>query len=405
MSTLTLSIAPEHIRADQRPLLFPGVVGLFFGFRVCLTWLFFQANPVAGARVNIAISLALLYGAVLYTAEARAPSLQRLPRTPTIRWIFFLLSFSLISISWTGAQSVVVAFAYWTGMAADVAIVLVLLWRRDAERYMEGIMKGAVWGTVALSLVAWCAPATEDLRLGNDMFLHPNTLGLTIAIATLLAQYLAPRGACWRWLGIALAVTLLRTLSKTSIVAFVIAECWYLIQNKMMSRKTKVWIGVAALTMVCVFWRLLSSYIEIYNNTGTGTQAETLTGRAALWTVASGMGMEKPVFGHGFYSFKSLIPALGAFQPVHAHNDLIQQFFELGIVGVGIVAAVYWNFYRQARRVPAGELKMLALALLIFALLHGLTDSVAPGLSFPLWLLSALSIVLSQATNREDRTS
>jgi O-antigen ligase len=117
------------------------------------------------------------------------------------------------------------------------------------------------------------------------------------------------------------------------------------------------------------------------------------------------MGMEMPVFGHGFYSFKSLIPALGAFQPVHAHNDLIQQFFELGIVGVGIVAAVYWNFYRQARRVPAGELKMLALALLIFALLHGLTDSVAPGLSFPLWLLSALSIVLSQATNREDRTS
>ena len=404
MSTLTLSIESENIRAES-PLLFPGVVGLFFAFRVCLTWLFFQSNPVAGTKVSLAISLALLYGAVLYTAEERALSLHRLPRTPTIRWIFFLLSFSLISISWTGAESVVVAFAYWTGMATDVAIVLLLLRRGNAERCMEGIMKGMVWGTVALSLVAWCSPGTEDLRLGNDMFLHPNTLGLTIAMATLIAQYLAPRGACWGWLGIALAITLLRTLSKTSIVAFVIAECWYLMRNKKMSRKTKTWIGVATLTMVSVFWGLLSSYIEIYNNTGAGTQAETLTGRTALWTVATAMGMEKPVFGHGFYSFKSLIPALGSFQPVHAHNDLIQQFFELGSVGVGIVAAVYWSFYRQARRAPAGELKMLALALLIFTLLHGLADTVSPGLSFPLWLLSALSIGLFQATNREARTS
>jgi O-antigen ligase len=394
MSTLILPIESGVVDALDRPRFFPGVVGFYFVFRVCLTFLFFQADPVMGTIVNIAIDLALLYGAVLYSAEDQTYVRHSILQTPPIRWIVALLALSLISVQWTGAQSLVAALAYWMGMAADVAIVLQLLRHSEAVSCTQGIMKGMVWGAVVLSLVAWCAPATPDLRLGNDAFLHPNTLGLEIGIATLIAQYLAHRGARWKWLGIALAITLLRTLSKTAIIAFVIAECWYLMQNKQMTRKIKMRIGAAALLVVACFWGLLSSYIDVYNNTGSGNQAETLTGRTVLWTVAFSIGMEKPWFGHGLYSFKALIPAFGTFEPVHAHNELLQQFFEFGITGVVIAVGVYWSFYRQARRAMASDLRTLALTLLLFSSLRGLTDTTNFGLSYPLWLLTALSICL-----------
>jgi O-antigen ligase len=162
-----------------------------------------------------------------------------------------------------------------------------------------------------------------------------------------------------------------------------------------MSRNTKAWIGVGTLVVVGCFWGLLNRYVDLYNNTGSGNQAETLTGRTFIWAAAISMGIEKPWIGHGVYSFKSLIPSFGGFQPVHAHNEFLQQFFEYGVVGVVIVAGIYWSLYRLARRAPKSELRTLALTLLIFALLRGLADTTNFGLSYPLWILTALSISLT----------
>ena len=282
-------------------------------------------------------------------------------------------------------------------MATDVAIVLLLLRGGDVKDYTEGLMKGAVWGAATLAVIAWCSPVTPDLRLGNDIFLHPNILGLEIGIATLIAQHFAPRAARWKWLGIALAITLLRTLSKTAIIAFVIAECWYLAQNKKMTRKAKSALCAAALLVVASFWNLLNSYVDVYNSAGTGNQLETLTGRTALWAVAFSMSLERLWFGHGIYSFRALIPAFGDFEAVHAHNEFLQQFFDYGLAGVLIVAGIYWSFCRQAWRAPASELRTLALTLLLFALVRGLTDTTNFGLSYPLWLLTALSLCLAHA--------
>jgi O-antigen ligase len=405
MPASTKPIAFRAVPGEDSPCIFSGIIGFFFVFRVCLTFLFFQGDPVLGTIVNIVIGLALMYGAIFYTTDDRRRAGSQLLTIPPIRWVFALLAFSATSVLWTGTQSAVIALAYWASMASDVAIVLLLLRHGDTKRRTEGILKGVVWGAGALAIIAWCSPATGDLRLGNDAFLHPNTLGLEIGIATLIAQYLVPRGVRWKWIGIALAITLLRTLSKTAIIAFVTAECWYLMQNNQMSRKAKMYLGAGALAVIASFWGLLSSYVEIYNNTGSGDQAETLTGRTLLWAVAFSMSLEKPWFGHGLYSFKALIPVLGTFEAVHAHNDLLQQFFEFGVVGVVILLGVYWSFYRQARSVLAVEMRTLALALLFFALVRGSTDSVQFGLSYPLWLIAAFSICFAQSTRIAEQSS
>jgi exopolysaccharide production protein ExoQ len=393
-NALPISAGPATARVSAA-MTFPGAIGFFFVSRACLTYLFFQGDPVLGTIVSIAINLGLLFGTIVYTADDDRSRKSSFPFTHPLRWMLALFAFSVASLCWTGAQSLVAALAYWLGMTTDVVIVLLLLRHQNCVDCSEAIMKGAVWGAVGLAAVAWCSPVTADLRLGNDEFLHPNTLGLEFGITALIAQYLVSRGVLWKWLGVALAITLLRTLSKTAIIAFVVAECWYLMQSTKFTRKAKVQLGVAALLIVASFWGLFSAYFAIYNNTGSGNQAETLTGRTVLWTVALSMSMERPWFGHGIYSFKSLIPALGPFAAVHAHNELLQQFFDYGLAGVVIVFALYSSLMRQAWRASANELRTLTLALLIFALLRGLADTVPIGLSYPLWLMAALSICLT----------
>jgi exopolysaccharide production protein ExoQ len=404
MRTMTHALSIDS-RAIPAPLLFPRILGFFFVARVGLTFLFFQSNPVTGTIVTIAAGLALLFGAILYTAGGAVSRSSPFDRIRPLQWIFALLGLSLASIFWTGAQSRAVAFAYWIGMAADIVIVLLLLRRGDAGRFTRNLFEGAVLGASALALVAWCSPLTADLRLGNDAFLHPNTLGLEIGIATLLAQYLALADSRWKWLAFALGATLLRSLSKTAIIAFVIAESWYLLHNKDVSRRAKLRLAFVAAIIVAASWGALTAYLDVYNNTGSGNQAETLTGRTVLWAVAFSMSMQRPWLGHGIYSFRALIPSFGAFQAVHAHNEMLQQFFEYGAAGVAIVVALYFSFYRLARRAQPGSLRNLALTLLVFALIRGLTDTTNFGLSYPLWLLAALSVCLSNAEPLQERAS
>jgi O-antigen ligase len=113
------------------------------------------------------------------------------------------------------------------------------------------------------------------------------------------------------------------------------------------------------------------------------------------------MGMEKHWLGHGIYSFKALIPAFGAFEPVQAHNELIQQFFEYGVAGLVIAIGLHWAFYQGVQRAPSSDLKTLALSLLFFALIHGLTDTVQFGFSYPLWLMAGLSLCLAVPPSKE----
>ena len=263
MRAATMGVG-EAAMQDHAPI-YPAIAGFFFVFRAGLTFLFFQSDPVTGTAVTIGIGLALVYGAILQSTEDGARLPITLARGQSVQWIFAMLGLSLASVMWTAAASQGVALAYWAGTAADVAIALLLLRGGDAMRTTEALMQGAVWGAVMLAVVAWCSPATAELRLGNDEFLHPNTLGLELGLGTLTAQYFVSRGRLWKWVSLALAITLLRTLSKTAIVAFVAAECWVLMQHKGMTRRAKMQIAAVALVVVASLWGVLTAYLDVYN--------------------------------------------------------------------------------------------------------------------------------------------
>ena len=369
----------------------PTAVGFTYAFRVALIFLWFQDAPTAGSAVSIGLSIALLLAALFYnvTSLQGRPHQSSLPGT--LKFIFAYLALALVSLLWTTTQSMPVALGYWCAMCADVLTVILLLRTRDAEEEALSIVKGFVVGSAVVAAIAWLAPVMDDLRLGNEDFLHPNAIGFEFALATLCALYLSREGRIWKWLGVIPGVTLLRTLSKASILAFLPAAGFYLLRASSIRRRTKVLVAIGAVLVSLSFLSLIDAYVEQY---AQGSQLETLTGRTLIWAESLDIALDKPWLGHGFYSYRWLVPPFGTFEAWQAHDELLQQFFSYGLVGILLSVALYYGFFRQLRRHPPDNLRTLATALLIFALLRGLVDTDIFGLSFPLWLMAMLTIWL-----------
>ncbi len=382
------------------PLL-PSLIGFIFAFRVCLTVLWFQDNPEQGSVVSVALSIIVLTFAVLSTIGS-TPSVRASSfKTPTLRLIAAFLGLNLLSILWTPAP-LSAAAGYWCSWVADIAAIWFVLRDGTVEDRAAAVMKGYVWGACLVAIVAWALPARQDLRLGDEDFLHPNALGFLFSIAILLAFHLARKAAIWTWPALFLSTTLLRTLSKTSIIAFVAAFGFALIKDSTLSRKVKVWIGIAAGLILVSLWGVLEAYLIAYTD---GVGPETLTGRTLIWVSSLEYAIKKPILGNGFYSYRFIIPPIGIFQAQQAHDELLQQFFAFGAIGAILTVAIYWVFFRQIRRSPPSHLKTLAGTVLIFALIRGLTDAQTFDLSFPFWLMTMFSILLASTPPSEDPAS
>ena len=390
-TTLQQPTASTPNKTRSGSLLLPGLIGFFFAFRTCFTFLWFQDDPQLGSIATVTLSFALLTVVSLSTIGSTPSISPSAFRTSTLRWITAFLGLNLLSLLWTAAP-LDAAASYWGAWAADVATIWFLLRDGHADSRAEAVMKGYISGTCLVAIIAWGLPVMSDLRLGDEDYLHPNAIGFVTAIATLMAMHLAHRQKNWRWPAIWLALTLMRTISKTSIIAFFAALIFYVFRNKSLTRAARIWIGVVAGVILGVLSGLLITYANTYSES---TNPETLTGRTVIWAASGEIALEKPIIGHGFYSLRFLVPPIGTFQPEQAHNELLQQFFVLGTTGIVFVLCLYWAVFRQIRRAPASNLKTLAATLLVFALVRGLTDTQNFDLSYPLWLMAMISILLA----------
>jgi O-antigen ligase len=391
MSTATVVLQAGDGRRHSVGLV--RVTGFFFAFRVCIILLLFRNNPALGTAATLAVSFTLFIASVGHWLALTPPQKDPHETPPPVQWIAIYLALTVISLGWSLTPSTAIALAYWAGMTADVLTVVFVLSSSPVSDAFHDLLAGFIVGAVFVAAVAWCLPTMQDLRLGDEDLLHPNAIGFEFAIAALSSIYLAAQAAWAKWAGVFLAVTLLRTLSKASIIAFVAAAGYWFIKDTDVSSRVKAKIGLALGTVVLFSWGLLEAYAEIYSQ---GSQSETLTGRTLIWATAFDIAIERPWLGHGFYSFRWLVPPLHDFQPWQAHNELLQQFFCYGALGVIVTIALYWALSRQIWRSSHTSLTRLTAALLIFALLRGLVDTERFDLSFPLWLMAATSISLAK---------
>jgi O-antigen ligase len=316
--------------------------------------------------------------------------------------VFVFLVFSGCSLAWSATVSLPTSFAYWCGMASDVAMVIQLLRAGSMAAVSSSLIKGFIVSSCCLALIAWILPADPtDLRLGDEEFFNTNQIGNLCAFAILLAQYLMRRKqGRWGWAIFLLAVTLLRSLSKATLIAFLVSEAFLLIQDRSITRKTKLYLAGAVLVVVLAFWGLFQAYYDIY--TTTGNQAETLTGRTAIWAYVSSSALEQPWIGHGFDSMWKVVPPFGPdrFEARHAENELLQQFYSYGAMGVVMLAGIYGSLFRQIRRRLRGPLKMIFFSMLLYVAVRGLAEAEPFDLLLPLWSIVLLSLLVEDASKR-----
>jgi len=392
IATLTI----DRSDTGSRIGLFPAVVGFFFSFRlfsVLLAVRLFGADPLAGVAASLAINF--LFAAAA-TFNSLGPGLRTFASFSTVssfRWVLVFLGFTGLSLAWSSTASMPAAVLYWCAMACDTAIVLMLLRLGPIEETSSALMRGYVWGTCAIAAIAWMLPAQSDLRLGDEGFLGPNQIGYACAFGFFLTQYLIRRNEKgWTIPAAFLAITLLRSLSKTTIVAFVAGQALLLVLDRSIGRKKKIVFVCAAVIAVAVFWGLLAAYYDVYRN--AGNQSETLTGRIGIWAYILDEALQQPWIGHGFHSVWKVIPPFGVFEARHAHNEILQQFYAYGIAGICIWVMLYAAIYREIRRLEQGSLKVFLLGLFLFILVRGLADTEVFDLSLPLWSIVLLGSII-----------
>jgi O-antigen ligase len=110
-------------------------------------------------------------------------------------------------------------------------------------------------------------------------------------------------------------------------------------------------------------------------------------------------GIEKPFFGHGFHSVWQVIPPYGPeqFEVRHAHNEIIQQFYAYGAMGILLFCGIYTSFFLQIRKLPRSPLRSFLFSLLIFVLIRGVADTEAFDLSLPMWMILLFSSLMQEA--------
>jgi exopolysaccharide production protein ExoQ len=388
----TLASAHLEYAPAQTLRLMPAAVGFYFALRYSLSYLFFQSDPRTGGAVGVSLNFLCLVAVIFYSFGPTRRSLRSSVYAPCFRWVIAFLGWSLFSLFWSITVSVPVAIGYWCGITADVAIVLFLLRAGPLEPVAVDLMKGYVYGACCIAIITWCSPTMQDLRPGNDDFFSPNAVALILAFGVFLAQYVNIARGSTQLTTIFLSITLLRTLSKSTIFAFAAGQAIILMRDRAISRRKALAILAATGAVIVGFWPLIVAYFDVYTN--AGNQAETLTGRVGVWGFVLERAVERPWFGHGFHSFRNVIPPFGVFEPWHAHNEVLQLFYAYGVIGILLFLGIHGSFYRLLRRLPWSRSRALFLGLLIFILVRGLADTDRFEITFPLWFITLVSSLL-----------
>ena len=370
----------------------PALIGFYFAARLCITYLAFQSDPKTGAYVNFAIHCLLLAATIFYSWGPAQLTFREMLHARPLRWVLAFLLMGLCSLTWSGTTSLPIALAYWCELSAEVVMVVLVLRVDEPAVTAFSLIQGYAWGALLISAVEWLSPAMYDLRPGDDDFFSPNAIGFTCALGVFLLQIVGRRTIASRTLAGVLAISLLRSLSKTTIIAFIVAQGALLLLDRSRTWRGKAMIVMPFLVVIAAFWPLFERYYDVY--THLGNQSETLSGRVGIWAFVLSRSLEQPWIGHGFHSFRNVIPPFGSFEAWHAHNEFLQQFYAYGVMGVVVVGGLFVSVFRQVRKADSRQTRGTLAALLIFTLIRGLADTENFDLSLPLWLAALIGITL-----------
>jgi O-antigen ligase len=402
-----IGVTPEPIRSsaketvgNQKLSLTAAGAGFFFSFRailVLVTGRWLRVGTEAGVIAELLIGfIVLLLTGFLAVGPASRP-IGWVGRIRSFRWVILFLSFSCCSLFWSVTISTAASFFYWSAMAIDVTTVVLLLHSGPVTSISHSILKGFICSTCILAVIAWILPVAADLRLGDPEFFNTNQIGNLCAMAIFMAQFLLSRkDGKWGAVLLLLNLTLLRSLSKATLAGFLISQAYVLVNDPSTSRKRKTLLAFSSIAIALIFWGWIGTYYTTYTSAG---QAETLTGRTAIWAYTLDAALDKPWIGNGIDSMWKVFPPFGPelFEARHAENELLQQFFAYGAVGIVMLIGLYANLCRRIRDLPIGRPRTVLIGLMLFIVIRGLAEAEPFDLLLPLWMITLMSAIVEPA--------
>ena len=116
-------------------------------------------------------------------------------------------------------------------------MVVLLLRTGPVDLMSSSLMKGYVWGAGLIAVITWLLPPCRISARGMTTSLVPTRSHLSSPSVSFWPSFSAVHDRSWNLAAILLAITLLRTLSKTTIVAFIAGEALLLIRDSAITRR------------------------------------------------------------------------------------------------------------------------------------------------------------------------
>ena len=236
---------------------------------------------------------------------------------------------------------------------------------------------------------AWRGLWVEKNGLGDYM-----TIGFVVCAA---AAILEPRRAKLWWPAAGLcALLVLASTSKTSLLACLLGGCGLalvaIVRRGPVGRVIGTYGAVTAALAVAALALVASNLVLA----ALGKDA-TLTGRTQIWTAVMRRIQDRPWLGYGYGAVWSdpspwtplawIIKQAG-FRPYHAHNSWLQQWLDLGALGLGAWALYFAETCTRAvialYRSPGA---FLAVPFLLVFAMTTLTESIAVTFNDGRWVL------------------
>jgi len=299
-------------------------------------------------------------------------------------WLFGWLLYCAVSVIWTPSLE---WWQYYLSIyAGQAAFVFFVAHLPVSYINLKIVKKGLIIGAFIAALILIVTPKqssfTSDGRR-TIMFLNakmdPNVLAIIMVIAIFCVLSLYERGRHPIYTAGALAVILLLvagvflTGSRGAVISLVLTALIMasLIVRKQSQRKTAFYVllGIAVAILLLYFVLpddLLDNRYSLTSLLGLNEYDNKMHNRYTIWQHSLDLFVKRPLFGYGCGSFFSVIETV--YKKSAAHNLLVLELVELGVVGTIPIAVFFSKTALQAKKYCEISDFCIWISVLIFSL-------------------------------------
>jgi len=390
---------------------------LVFGvllLRAVLNPLFEEATLPGIGGLGGLVSLAVILLAIRFVA--RDP--KRVPRTAWMVWVPFLVS-QFLGLAY--APDLIPEVRQFLGQLSTMAMFILAFYMVDDWTSFDRMLKVIIAASVLVAIYTLVSIARGDTHAVTAVniteagrysgpFSHPNILSFFLVLTQVVLLYLWKRTRSRAGLGIRLAMGSYMLVLIALLFATKTRSAWmasgilFLLYGLMLERRYLVYmclLGALAMLIPEVRDRVLD--LSKGNEAVQYAQLNSFAWRKLLWTDAvSWMNPSHYLLGYGnggfFFHSRSFF-TLGKAVNADAHSVVVQQFFNVGIIGVMCFYWMHWHAGRLLVRLGHQDrlLGVLFVCLLLSYVVVAMSDNLLGYLVFNWYFWFAVGAACSVA--------